>query len=268
MKAARDAADGASRAKTAFLSRMSHELRTPLNAILGFSQLMRMEAEHGDLVLKPHRVTLIESAARHLLDLVNEVMDVTRIEAGQMDIRLVRCDLRSIVNESLPMVQGQAAALRVTLANTLAAGPPVWVHGDRLGLKELLINLLSNAVKFNHDGGRVDISAHTVPDGIELRVADTGRGLDAKQVQNLFQPFNRLGAESLGIEGSGMGLFVCHRFVELMGGELRVTSQPGVGTTVVARLNAPAEDEPSLQAHRFQKTAANLTPNVNPRGTP
>ncbi len=268
MKAARDAADNASRAKTAFLSRMSHELRTPLNAILGFSQLMRMEAETGDLVLKPHRVTLIESAARHLLDLVNEVMDVTRIEAGQMDIRLVRCDLRSIVHESLPLVQGQADAMQVTLVDRLAEGPSVRVHGDRLRLKELLINLLSNAVKFNHKGGRVDISAHAVPGGIELQVADTGRGLDATQLQNLFQPFNRLGAESLGIEGSGMGLFVCHRFVELMGGELRLNSQPGVGTTVVARLNAPVEEESSPQDYRLPPPTPNLSAGVNPRGTP
>lgn len=247
LRAAKDSAESASRAKSAFLSRMSHELRTPLNAILGFAQLMRMEAEGGDLVLKPHRVALIETAARHLLDLINEVLDVSRIESGRVEVQFERFDLVPVVAEALPLVQGLADRLGVQLFDTLAGGASCWVMGDRLRLKEVLINLLSNAVKYNRPQGSVEISAYT-EDGqagaaddaaVVLKVLDTGVGLDDGQQAQLFQPFNRAGAEASGIEGTGMGLFVCRRFVELMGGRIELRSAPGVGTTVLVRLNAP-----------------------------
>jgi signal transduction histidine kinase len=238
--AAKESAEAASRSKSAFLSRMSHELRTPLNAILGFAQLMRMEAEAGDLVLKPHRVTLIETAARHLLDLVNEVLDVSRIETGQLDLDLVRFDLRDVVRESLPMVQGLAERNGVALVDAVAAQPqPLWVRGDRLRLKEVLINLLSNGAKYNRRGGQVRIDAQSGAAGVALSVADTGPGLTAEQQAQLFQPFNRLGAEASGIEGTGMGLFVSRRFVELMGGSIAVDSAPGQGCRFTVHLNAP-----------------------------
>ncbi len=236
--AAKEAAESASHAKSAFLSRMSHELRTPLNAILGFAQLMRLEADSGDLVLKPHRVTLIESAARHLLELVNEVLDVSRIEAGHVDVRLVPLDLRRTLDEALPMVQGLAERLGVAMDTSACDGEPCPVLGDRLRLREVLINLLSNAVKYNVSGGRVECRIQAVDSGFELAVADTGVGLSAAQQAELFQPFNRLGAERTGIEGSGMGLFVSRRFVELMGGRIELASTPGEGTTVTVRLPA------------------------------
>jgi signal transduction histidine kinase len=238
--AAKESAEAASRSKSAFLSRMSHELRTPLNAILGFAQLMRLESEAGDLVLKPHRVQLIETAARHLLDLVNEVLDVSRIESGQLELRLSRLDLREVVRESLALVQGQAESAGVTLHDATAMGPPLAVLGDRLRLKEVLINLLSNGVKYNHPGGEVRVGAAARPEGgVLLQVDDTGRGLSAEQLLGLFQPFNRLGAEASGIEGTGMGLYVSRRFIELMGGEIEVASEPGRGSRFTVRLGAP-----------------------------
>ena len=239
LRAARDAAESASRAKSAFLSRMSHELRTPLNAILGFSQLMRMEAEAGDLVLRPHRVTLIETAARHLLDLVNEVLDVSRIESGHVDVRLTAFSLQQVLAEALPMVLGLAEKSRVTVSDLTAGLAGLMVLADRLRLREVLINLLSNAIKYNVHGGRVDIDASVQGDRVLVSVADTGRGLDAGQLAGMFQPFNRLGAEASGIEGTGMGLFVSRRFIELMGGTIEVNSQPGVGTIFSVRLNTP-----------------------------
>jgi len=241
--AAKDAAEQASRSKSAFLSRMSHELRTPLNAILGFSQLMRVEAEAGDLVLKPHRVVLIETAARHLLDLVNQVLDVSRIESGQLELKLESFTLGEVVGECVPMVQGLADRAGVALRDITDHSTPCTVLADRLRLKEVLINLLSNAIKYNRRGGDVELRAMVYGEGCMLEVVDTGQGLTPAQQTGLFQPFNRLGAEATGIEGSGMGLFVSRRFVELMGGHIEIDSALGVGTTVRVCLNVPLEPE-------------------------
>jgi two-component system, cell cycle sensor histidine kinase PleC len=237
--AAKEAAEAASRAKSAFLSRMSHELRTPLNAILGFSQLMRLQAEAGDLVLQPKRVVLIENAARHLLELVNEVLDVSRIESGHMDVNLVEVDLAAVVDEALPMVRGQAEQRGVTLHLPEHGSAPVRALADRLRVKEVLINLLSNSVKYNLPGGHVVVTISAGAGQVVVSVADTGAGLNERQLAGLFQPFNRVGAERTGIEGSGMGLFVSRRFVELMGGRIEVQSRAGAGTTFSVVLQAP-----------------------------
>jgi signal transduction histidine kinase len=218
---------------------MSHELRTPLNAILGFSQLMRMEAEAGDLVLKPHRVTLIETAARHLLDLVNEVLDVSRIESGQLQVHLAPFDVQGVLHEAMALLNGLATQRSVSVHDHVAAQAALPVLADRLRLKEVLINLLSNAIKYNVAGGRVDVHARAQGETLEIAVTDTGRGLDEAQLAGLFQPFNRLGAEATGVEGTGMGLFVSRRFMELMGGSIVATSRPGEGTCFTLRLNAP-----------------------------
>ena len=220
---------------------MSHELRTPLNAILGFSQLMLIEAKRGDLVVKPHRVELIETAARHLLDLINEVLDVTRIESGQLEMRLAAHDPRAIIRECLPMVAGAAEAARLQIVDHGAAADDFGaVRCDRLRYKEVVINLLSNAVKYNRPGGRVEVGLRRVGERIDLVIADEGVGLDEAQLAGLFQPFNRLGAEATHIEGSGMGLFVSRRFVELMGGSITVRSARDVGTTVTVSLPVAA----------------------------
>ncbi len=241
-KAAAAAAELASRAKSGFLSRMSHELRTPLNAILGFAQLMRLEADAGDLRLKPERVGFIELAARHLLDLINEVLDVSRIESGRIEVVRMPVDLGELVGECLPLVQGAADAAGIALVDRLHGAPPRTALADRLRLKEVLINLLSNAVKFNRAGGRVEVSAAEVDGWLELRVTDTGQGLQPMQLTELFEPFSRAGADRRGIAGSGLGLYVSRQFAQLMGGTLEVASEPDVGSTFTLRLELPLPD--------------------------
>jgi signal transduction histidine kinase len=246
--AAKESAELASRSKSAFLSRMSHELRTPLNAVLGFAQLMRLEAERGDLVVKPERLVMMESSARHLLELIEEVMDVTQVETGHLKLRLQTLDLGEALQESLAVVWPEAQAAGITLDVAPPSGPPVWVLGDRLRCKEVLINLLSNAIKYNRPQGRVEVRWQRQPHQVRLAIRDTGRGLVPEQLAALFQPFNRLGAETTGVKGSGMGLFVSQRFVELMGGQLLASSEAGVGSCFSVELptaEAPAATSPT-----------------------
>jgi PAS domain S-box-containing protein len=233
---AKESAEFASRAKSAFLSRMSHELRTPLNAIMGFSQLMRLEAENGDMTVKPHRVVYIETAAKHLLELINEVLDVSQVESGQVRMEPVNLGLQALVAECLPLIQNHADDAGVRLVDLTADEPDLRVHADRLRLKEVLINLLSNAVKYNRAEGQVLVSFAADDLRVSLTVRDTGVGMDEDQLAGLFQPFSRVGAETTTIEGSGMGLFVSKRFVELMGGSVAVASQLDQGSAFTVTL--------------------------------
>ncbi|EGJ11330.1 MULTISPECIES: PAS domain-containing sensor histidine kinase [Rubrivivax] len=235
--AAKQAAESANRAKTVFLSRVSHELRTPLNAILGFSQLMRLEAEAGDLVVKPYRVAMVEDAARHLLELVNELLNVSGIESGQLALKRVALDLRPLVRDCLQMIAAQAAEMQLTMDDRCSDGPPLLVLADPLRTKEVLLNLLSNAAKYNRTGGRITVSARHFAGSVELTVADTGRGLSEQQLAELFQPFSRAGAECSGIPGSGMGLYFSKRVVEAMGGRIEVESVAGERTAFTVALD-------------------------------
>lgn len=243
MRVDKEAAERASKAKSEFLSRMSHELRTPLNAIMGFTQLMRMEAEAGlpPPPSNPKRLQYIEDAAKHLLALINEVLDVSRIEAGVMELRLERVNLEALLTECLPLIDSQAQARGIEILSLSAARAvenPHMATADPLRLKEVLINLLSNAVKYNKPHGQIRMNIRQIGDTIELSVLDTGMGMNDEQRKNLFQPFNRAGAETTRIEGTGMGLFVSKRYAELMGGSLNVTSQVGEGSTFTVRLLA------------------------------
>lgn len=240
---AREAMEATNRAKTDFLSRMSHELRTPLNAVLGFAQLLRMDGEEPATARHIGWIGHIEHAGHHLLALVNDVLDMSRVESGQMALSLETVDVRSVVDESLALVARLAAEHGIALVRdgpgeSSAAGSERlgWVMADRVRLRQVLVNLLSNAVKYNRPSGSVTVRWATTGEVCRLQVVDTGHGLSPERLAHLFEPFNRLGAEQSQVEGTGIGLVVSRSLIDLMGGELRVDSEVGVGTTAILTL--------------------------------
>ncbi len=223
----------ANAAKTEFLSRMSHELRTPLNAVLGFSQLLQMDSTHPLTAGQAQQVRHIELAGAHLLALINDVLDLSRIESGRLPLSTDVVSLQAVAEEAIAMVSALAAAHGVGLhlepfEDELAAR----VQTDRVRLKQVLINLLSNAIKYNRPGGTASIGWRGGLKGWEIQVADTGQGMSEVQLAHLFEPFNRLGAERSGVDGTGIGLTLSRHLVDLMGGRLHVDSLPGQGTVV------------------------------------
>ena len=231
--AARDEAERANRAKSQFLAQMSHELRTPLNAVLGFAQLLQADA--GPRLLERERGQLREIivGGRHLLELINEMLDLGRIEAGQLVVEEVAVPLAPLIEESLGLVRGLASERGRRLLPGPQVPPTAAVRGDRMRVKQVLLNLLANAVKYNREGGEIEVTcspALTCPGGWRITVRDGGRGLRADEQSRLFQPFERLGAAAAGIEGTGIGLALSRRLLEAMGGAIGVDSEPGVGS--------------------------------------
>ena len=240
---AAEAAQRANAAKTEFLSRMSHELRTPLNAVLGFSQLLRMDAVDTLTPTHAEWVRHIENAGTHLLAMINDVLDLSRIESGTMPLSLDTVSLALAVNEALALVSAQAAdgAVQIRVEPWQPDRPASsQVRADHLRIRQVLVNLISNAVKYNRRGGTVVIEWKPSANGarVELEVRDNGLGMSPEQLNHLFEPFNRLGAEKSSIEGTGIGLVISQRLVQTMGGELDVSSEQGVGSCF--RVSLPA----------------------------
>jgi signal transduction histidine kinase/CheY-like chemotaxis protein len=238
MRQAKEEAERASRAKSEFLSRMSHELRTPLNAILGFGQLLELdvrEAEQAD------NVGEILRAGRHLLELINEVLDLARIEAGKLSISPEPVPLAPLIEDCQALIRPMAEGRGIRIVE---AGGECVVHvrADRVRLKQTLLNLLSNAVKYNREGGLVSIACVVEGDTAQIRISDTGAGLSAEQQGRLFVAFERLDADKSAVEGTGIGLALSKRLVELMEGRIGVESAPGRGSTFWVRL-------PVLEGH-------------------
>ena len=225
--AAVDDAQRANRAKSEFLSSMSHELRTPLNAILGFSQLMQIEAG-----LAPrHRSFVSETlkAGRHLLDLINDVLDLAQIEAGRLELNPEPLSLDGLVQDCVHMVEPAARRRHIIMQVSGATG--MQVQADRRRLRQVLLNLLSNAVKYNREGGSIDIDIGApAPKRVRISVTDSGPGIAAHKLPELFQPFSRLGAKFSSVEGTGIGLAISQQIMQMMGGEVGVTSEFGQGS--------------------------------------
>jgi len=223
------AAEKANRAKTEFLSSMSHELRTPLNAILGFTQLME-SGYPSPTASQKRNLEQILKAGWYLLELINEVLDLALIESGKVTLSREPVSLAEVMLECRAMIEPQAQkrGIGITFPRFEV---PAFVSADRTRVKQVLINLLFNAIKYNRPGGSVDVVCTLrPPSSIRISVRDTGAGLAAEQVAQLFQPFNRLGKESGAEEGTGIGLMVTKRLVDLMGGAIGADSTVGVGS--------------------------------------
>ena len=226
LKQALIAADQASRAKSEFMARMSHELRTPLNAILGFAQVLEQGLEAPLGARQRECVSHILQGGRHLLALINEVLDLSAIEAGRLHIESEDLPLAALLNECQALVSPQAVDRQVRLQADDAG--QCQVRGDGKRLKQVLLNLLSNGIKYNRVGGQLTLSVTEQATRVRLTVADTGQGIPPELARRVFQPFDRLGAQH--VEGTGIGLTITRRLVELMGGEIGFDSVVGVGT--------------------------------------
>jgi PAS domain S-box-containing protein len=254
LKRARATAERANLAKSDFLSSMSHELRSPLNAILGFAQLINSDSPPPT----PSQTASIDEilhAGWYLLELINEILDLAQIESGRLALSLEPTSLAEVMFECQAMIepQGQKRGVKMTFPQF---DLPCFVDADRTRLKQVLINLLSNAIKYNQPNGTVVVDvdgAGSAPERTRVSVRDTGAGLPPDMLMQLFQPFNRLGQETKTEEGTGIGLVMSKRLVELMGGEIGVESTVGLGSVFWFELNSTAA--PQLAVDKAEPTA-------------
>jgi signal transduction histidine kinase len=221
--------EAASKHKSEFLANMSHELRTPLNAILGFSEVLQ-EGMFGEVNEKQSEYLhdILESG-RHLLSLINDILDLSKIEAGRMELDVADFDLPNAIENSLILVRERASRRGIALGHAVDASLGT-VRADERKLKQVLLNLLSNALKFTPEGGRVDVRAEGRGDVAEISVTDTGVGIAPEDLETIFEEFRQVGAVEKKVEGTGLGLALARRFIELHGGTMWVKSEVGSGS--------------------------------------
>ena len=253
LEAARAVAEKANRAKSDFLSGMSHELRTPLNAVLGFAQLLASDKPPPSAA-QQRSLDQILKGGWYLLQLINEILDLAMIESGKVTMSQESMGLSEVLRDCQALIgpQAEKRGIRLFFASL---SEPFFVHADRTRVKQVMINLLSNAIKYNRHGGKVTVECAAGRAGmVRISVTDTGTGLSSEQMEQLFQPFNRLGQEDGAEEGTGIGLVVTKQLTELMGGAIGVESEVGVGTIFWIELTASSE--PVLEAAAFDAPLA------------
>ena len=230
LKLAQIESERANRAKSDFLSRMSHELRTPMNAIIGFTQLLEMDSGLDDKQQK--YLGHVASAANHLLTLINEMLDLESLESGKITLDLEAVDTGEVLQECERLVRPLAEKHEISIDRQVLANKATTVIADKTRLKQVVLNLMSNAVKYNREGGQVLLKSEDFGNGVlRVSVTDTGPGLSEKNMEKLFEPFSRLGAEKSEIEGTGIGLTITKRLAELMDGKIGVETTFGEGST-------------------------------------
>jgi signal transduction histidine kinase len=237
-QAQQEAQAATQRAKEAFFSRVSHEMRTPLNAVLGFAQLLHTKLQTQDDTLVDY-TTYIMDAGQHLTSMVEDLLDIRAAAQGELSLRNEAVDVAKAIASAVGLLSATAAAQNTTITMQAQDCPDAWADATRL--KQVLLNLLSNSIKYGRSHGQVTVKAQAAQEGICITVQDNGIGMNEAQVAALFQPFDRLGQERSRIAGVGLGLLISRRIVESMQGQLRMSSEPGVGTRALVFLpRAPA----------------------------
>ena len=254
----------ASRLKSEFVSRMSHELRTPMNAIVGFSDLLAEEAEGPLGESYMDYVQHIREGARHLLSLINDVLDLSKIEAGRLELSRSDINVADHLAEVLSVIKSLPGANKLLFAVRLPEG--LCVHADCMRLKQIFYNLLSNAVKFTPEGGTISIEAVRYSESVAIAVADTGMGIPAEEQQAIFEEFHQVSATINGArEGTGLGLSITKLLVELHGGSIRVESAPGKGSRFTLTLPCGYAQHQKAAPFHVKRDNADAT-EVNPEG--